>query len=122
MKIAVPAEADKDETRVAATPDTVKKFVAIGAEVTVETGAGLRSAITDAIASSVAAVIDTRVEVLAVVNAGECAHSPKPVSQPSRLVHIGVRGAHAPARSIHTRRASACVARARRGEKSRLRH
>ncbi len=40
MKIAVPAEADKVETRVAATPDTVKKFIGLGAEVTVAAGAG----------------------------------------------------------------------------------
>ena len=80
------------------------------------------SAITDAIASSVVAVIDTRVEVLAVVNAGVCAHSPNADNQASRLVHIGTLGAHAPTRSIHTRRDTACVARAGRGEKSRLRH
>ena len=39
MKIAVPAEADPAEPRVAATPDTVKKLKALGAEVVVETGA-----------------------------------------------------------------------------------
>ncbi len=48
MKIAVPAEIDGGETRVAATPDTVKKFVALGAEVVVERGAGLKSRIVDA--------------------------------------------------------------------------
>jgi len=48
MKIAVPAEGDLGEPRVAATPDTVKRLVALGAEVAVETGAGLRSGILDA--------------------------------------------------------------------------
>jgi NAD(P) transhydrogenase subunit alpha len=48
MKIAVPAEADKVETRVAATPETVKKFIGLGAEVTVQSGAGAGSRITDA--------------------------------------------------------------------------
>jgi NAD(P) transhydrogenase subunit alpha len=48
MKIAVPAEADKVETRVAATPETVKKFIGLGAEVTVQAGAGAGSRITDA--------------------------------------------------------------------------
>ena len=48
MKIAVPAEADKVETRVAATPETVKKFIALGAEVVVQAGAGLGSRIIDA--------------------------------------------------------------------------
>ena len=48
MKIAVPAEFDLGEPRVAATPDTVKRLVALGAEVAVQTGAGLRSGILDA--------------------------------------------------------------------------
>ena len=41
MRIAVPAETQGAETRVAATPETVKKFMALGAEVVVQTGAGL---------------------------------------------------------------------------------
>ncbi|MBI1366014.1 MAG: Re/Si-specific NAD(P)(+) transhydrogenase subunit alpha [Alphaproteobacteria bacterium] len=40
MKIAVLKETRPGETRVAASPDTVKKFVAMGASVAVETGAG----------------------------------------------------------------------------------
>jgi H+-translocating NAD(P) transhydrogenase subunit alpha len=48
MRIAVPAETDPTEGRVAATPETVKKFLALGAEVAVETGAGTKSAIRDA--------------------------------------------------------------------------
>ncbi len=36
MRIAAPAETDPGETRVAATPETVKKFVGLGAEVAVE--------------------------------------------------------------------------------------
>jgi NAD(P) transhydrogenase subunit alpha len=48
MKIAVPAEGDQVETRVAATPETVKKFIALGAEVTVQSGAGAKSFIPDA--------------------------------------------------------------------------
>lgn len=47
MKIAIPKEIRDGETRVAASPDTVKKFVALGAEVAVETGAGVRAAMTD---------------------------------------------------------------------------
>jgi NAD(P) transhydrogenase subunit alpha len=46
MKIAVPAE--HDEPRVAATPETVKKFAGLGATVAVQSGAGLASRITDA--------------------------------------------------------------------------
>jgi NAD(P) transhydrogenase subunit alpha len=48
MKIAVPAEADGVETRVAATPETVKKFVKLGATVMVQAGAGALSRILDA--------------------------------------------------------------------------
>ena len=48
MKIAIPAEADKTEARVAATPETVRKFAGLGAEVTVEAGAGAGSDFADA--------------------------------------------------------------------------
>jgi NAD(P) transhydrogenase subunit alpha len=40
MKIAIPVEIDPAEPRVAATPDTVKKLMALGAEVAIEPGAG----------------------------------------------------------------------------------
>jgi NAD(P) transhydrogenase subunit alpha len=46
MKIAVPAEAG--ETRVAATPETVKKFIGLGATFAVQAGAGTSSLIPDA--------------------------------------------------------------------------
>jgi NAD(P) transhydrogenase subunit alpha len=48
MRIAVAREADSAEDRVAATPETVKKLKALGAEVAVEPGAGDRSGIPDA--------------------------------------------------------------------------
>jgi H+-translocating NAD(P) transhydrogenase subunit alpha len=48
MKIAIPAESDAAELRVAATAETVKKLKALGAEIAVETGAGLKAGITDA--------------------------------------------------------------------------
>ena len=47
MKIAIPAEADATESRVAATPETVKKLKAAGAEVVVERDAGRRSGVRD---------------------------------------------------------------------------
>ncbi len=47
MKIAIPRERRDGETRVAASPETVKKFIGLGAEIVVESGAGLASAITD---------------------------------------------------------------------------
>jgi NAD(P) transhydrogenase subunit alpha len=48
MKIAVPKERRPGELRVAATPETVKKLIALGAEVAVEAGAGAGSSIPDA--------------------------------------------------------------------------
>jgi NAD(P) transhydrogenase subunit alpha len=48
MRIAVARETDPTEDRVAATPETVKKMKALGAEVAVEPGAGVKSGIPDA--------------------------------------------------------------------------
>src|ERR1022692_1447070 len=48
MRIAVAREADPAEDRVAATPDTVKKMKALGADVAIEPGAGIKSGIPDA--------------------------------------------------------------------------
>ncbi|MGA7974013.1 MAG: Re/Si-specific NAD(P)(+) transhydrogenase subunit alpha [Pseudolabrys sp.] len=47
MKIAVAREAEANEPRVAATPETVKKLVGLGAEVAVARGAGMASGIPD---------------------------------------------------------------------------
>src|SRR5438270_7474187 len=47
MKIAVAKEIDPSEPRVAASPDTVKKFKALGAEIAIEPGAGLKSGLPD---------------------------------------------------------------------------
>jgi NAD(P) transhydrogenase subunit alpha len=47
MKIAIPKERRPGESRVAASPDIVKKFIALGFEVAVEAGAGAGSAYTD---------------------------------------------------------------------------
>jgi len=47
IKITVAKENLDDEKRVAASPETVKKFIALGAEVSVVKGAGLASSMTD---------------------------------------------------------------------------
>ncbi len=47
MRIAVLAETAANEDRVAATPETVKKFIGLGASVVVARGAGLRSGLRD---------------------------------------------------------------------------
>ena len=47
MKIAILKERRAHEKRCAATPETVKKYIGLGAEVTVEAGAGITAAIPD---------------------------------------------------------------------------
>lgn len=47
MKIGIPAETRPGETRVAATPETVKKLLAAKHQVIVQSGAGLSSSVTD---------------------------------------------------------------------------
>ncbi len=48
MKIAIAKEVDAAEPRVAATPDTVKKFKALGIDIAIEPGAGIKSGLLDA--------------------------------------------------------------------------
>jgi H+-translocating NAD(P) transhydrogenase subunit alpha len=48
MQIGIPAEVMAGETRVAATPETVKKYVAQGHSVRVQSGAGVAASVTDA--------------------------------------------------------------------------
>ncbi len=48
MRIAILDESGQGEPRVAASPETVKKYVSMGAAVSVQKGAGLGSAVTDA--------------------------------------------------------------------------
>src|ERR1700746_788703 len=57
MKIAVAREIDPAEPRVAASPDTVKKFKALGAEVAVEPGAGIKSGLPDSDFTAVGATV-----------------------------------------------------------------
>ncbi|MDX8395333.1 MAG: Re/Si-specific NAD(P)(+) transhydrogenase subunit alpha [Mariprofundaceae bacterium] len=48
MRVAVPTETYANETRVAATPETVKKLIAAGCDVAVQQGAGAASSYNDA--------------------------------------------------------------------------
>jgi NAD(P) transhydrogenase subunit alpha len=57
MKIAVASEQDAEESRVALTPDTVKKFKALGFDVAVQAGAGVKSRILDGEYEAVGATI-----------------------------------------------------------------
>lgn len=59
MLIGVPAETLGGETRVAATPETVKKLKAQGHEIRVQSGAGVRASVTDeAYAAAGADIVD----------------------------------------------------------------
>ena len=65
MKIGIVRERRPYENRVAASPDTIKKFIAMGLEVVVEGGAGLAAAITDASYTAAGAtVVKTAAEAL----------------------------------------------------------
>ncbi|MGP9821537.1 Re/Si-specific NAD(P)(+) transhydrogenase subunit alpha [Salinarimonas sp. NSM] len=59
MRIAVLTETDANEARVAATPDTVKKLVGLGASVVVQSGAGAGSGLKDADFEAAGATIAT---------------------------------------------------------------
>ncbi|WP_287941777.1 NAD(P) transhydrogenase subunit alpha [Sphingopyxis sp.] len=64
MRIAVLKELAAGETRVAATPETVKKFIGLGAEVAVENGAGVTASIADADYTAAGASLGSRADVL----------------------------------------------------------
>jgi NAD(P) transhydrogenase subunit alpha len=64
MKIAVLRETAEGERRVAVTPETVKKFIALGAEVAVEAAAGLTASIADADYEAMGASVGSREESL----------------------------------------------------------
>jgi len=57
MKVAVAAEVEAGEPRVAATPETIKKIIALGADVAVEPGAGIKSGIPDTEYSAAGATV-----------------------------------------------------------------
>ena len=65
MRIAVLAEHAPGERRVAATAETVRKFIALGAEVAVEAGAGAQASIADQAYVDAGATVGDRAAVLA---------------------------------------------------------
>jgi len=64
MKIAVLKETAAGERRVAATPETVKKFIGLGATVAVEEGAGRGASIADAAYADAGATVAPRAAIL----------------------------------------------------------
>jgi len=64
-RIAVLKEQAPGENRVSATPETVKKLIALGAQVAVEAGAGAAAAIADADYAAAGAMLGSRKDVVA---------------------------------------------------------
>ena len=64
MRIAVVRETAAGETRVAATPETVKKFIGLGADLSVESGAGENASISDADYEAAGATVAPLAKVL----------------------------------------------------------
>jgi NAD(P) transhydrogenase subunit alpha len=79
LKIAVLKEGEP-ETRVAAIPETVKKFIALGAAVAIERGAGSGASIADDDFEAAGASIASRDEVLKDADIILCVTGPDPVS------------------------------------------
>ena len=80
MKIAVVKEDAAGETRCSATPETVKKFTALGAEVAVESGAGSAASVTDEAFREAGAAVGSRDEVLGGADVILCINGPDPAS------------------------------------------
>jgi H+-translocating NAD(P) transhydrogenase subunit alpha len=64
MRIGVPAETRAGESRVAATPETVKKLVTAGHEVVVQSGAGVAASVVDSAYEAAGARIGTVADAL----------------------------------------------------------
>jgi H+-translocating NAD(P) transhydrogenase subunit alpha len=80
MKIAVLKETADGERRVAATPETAKKFIALGAEVAVEAGAGAAASIADADYEKAGATVGDRHAVLTGAGAVLAVQGPDPAA------------------------------------------
>jgi len=65
MKIGIPAESRMGETRVAATPETVKKLIAAQHQIIVQSGAGVAASITDEAFVAAGASIGSAADALA---------------------------------------------------------
>jgi H+-translocating NAD(P) transhydrogenase subunit alpha len=80
VKLAVLKESAEGERRVAATPETVRKFIALGASVAVEAGAGLAASIADGEYEAAGAVVGPRAGTLRDADAVLAVQGPDPAS------------------------------------------
>jgi H+-translocating NAD(P) transhydrogenase subunit alpha len=97
MKIAVLKEA-AGETRCAATPETVKKFAALGAELAVERGAGAGASIGDSAFEDAGAKVGSRKDALKGAGIILCVNAPDPKSLAGAEAGALLVGALDPAR------------------------
>jgi NAD(P) transhydrogenase subunit alpha len=82
VKIAVLKETAPGETRCSATPETVKKFIGLGAEVAVEAGAGDNASIADKDFEAAGAQVASRAQVLSGADVILCINGPDPDFHP----------------------------------------
>ena len=80
MKIAVLRESEAGERRVAASAETVKKYIALGAEVAVEAGAGAGASIADGEYAAAGATVGSRAQALKDAGIILCVQGPDPAT------------------------------------------
>jgi NAD(P) transhydrogenase subunit alpha len=97
VRIAVLGETADFERRVAASPETVKKFIGLGAVVAVESGAGLASGIADADYAAAGAEVGPRAAVLAGAGIVLGVQAPEPATLAGAAAGARVVAMHAPA-------------------------
>lgn len=93
MKIAVLKESDSLETRVSATPETVKKFIALGAELAIEAGAGDIAGFADSDYAEAGASVAERASVISNADAVFCVRGPDAVDLASAKSGVWLIGA-----------------------------
>jgi NAD(P) transhydrogenase subunit alpha len=102
VKIAVLRETASGETRVAATPETVKKFIGLGADLAIESGAGESASISDADFESAGATVAPRAQVLDGADVILAIDGPDPASLSGAKAGALLAGALDPSRRRET--------------------
>ncbi|MEL7032082.1 MAG: Re/Si-specific NAD(P)(+) transhydrogenase subunit alpha [Pseudomonadota bacterium] len=91
MKLSVLKEVAAGDDRVAATPETVKKYVGLGHEVTIEAGAGLAAGYTDdAYTEAGAKILKTAASVVKGADVLLCVRTPDASKLPDGMTVIGL--------------------------------
>jgi NAD(P) transhydrogenase subunit alpha len=80
MKIAILKESAAGETRCSASPETVKKFIGLGATVAVERGAGEQALMADSDFAAAGAVVGSRADALKGAGVILCVSGPDPAA------------------------------------------